>query len=119
MERFYVVKVDEPINTKNVEANWLVKQHIEELQSFAAHTSKTTYFILTNGDKAIVVSSYGSYAGLEEFAPGKQIRLLDDGNRSTNFGRSLGKEFTIKAITTADKLAAVEPNRKLKFYVCK
>lgn len=120
MERFYVVKVQEPINAKKIEDNWLVKQHLEEHKSFAAHTSKSTYFVLEGAAKPIVVSSYGDYTGLENFAPGQLIRLNDDGNGTTRFGYGGGgRVFTIKAVITPPELPSVVSSGKLNFYVVK
>jgi hypothetical protein len=114
MNRFYVLKVNEPIPAKQPEANWLVKQHLDEYQQEGC---KATYFVL-EGKKPFVVSSYGEY-DRAEYAPGTQITLMDDGNRTTGFGRSYGKQFRIKAVITPAELPTVAQSGRLNFYVCK
>jgi hypothetical protein len=115
MERFYVLKVNEPIPAKKPEANWLVKQHLDEYQS---EGSKVTYFVLEGRSQPFVVSSYGEY-DRAEYAPGTQITLMDDGNRTTSFGRSFGKQFRVKAVITPAELPTVVQSGRMNFYVCK
>jgi hypothetical protein len=117
MNHFYVLKVKEPIPAKQPEANWLVKQHIDEYQQ--SEGGKATYFVLENREKFIVVSSYGEYSR-EKYAPGTLITLMDDGNGTTRFGRSgYGKQFRIRAVVTPAELSTVVQSGRLNFYVCK
>lgn len=77
-----------------------------------------TYFVFENGEKLFVVSSYGEY-DRSEYAPGTQITLMDDGNRTTKFGRTSGKRFRVKAVITPAELSTVAQSGRLNFYVCK
>jgi hypothetical protein len=117
LHRFYLLKVNEPIPAKTPEANWLVKKHLDEYQQ--GSSSVATYFVLEGKAKRpIVVSSYGEY-DREEYPVGTPILLMDDGNKTTRFGRTIGEKFHVKAVITPAKLSTVVQSGRMNFYVCK